>query len=71
MTDEDFLAAMGIKSASTGGARLHGADPLTLALRIDDLRSDYCEHLERRISQQALEIDLLRKLPGIPSNTGG
>lgn len=72
MTDDDFLTAMRIRSDSPDWARLSEADPLTAALRIDDLRSTYCEHLERRISEQALEIDGLRRLLSmkpIQSNT--
>ena len=40
MTDESFLAAMHRKSSSpSGAAGLQDADPLTVALRIEDLRS--------------------------------
>jgi hypothetical protein len=37
-------------------------DPLTEALRIDDLRSDYCAQLESRIAAQTAEIEFLRML---------
>ncbi|MGA2713867.1 MAG: hypothetical protein ABSG41_12240 [Bryobacteraceae bacterium] len=39
-------------------------NPLAEALRIDDLRSDYCEQLERRIAGQTAEINALRVLLG-------
>src|ERR1700722_15011511 len=64
MTDENFLAKMHGKSSSPDGAGLRDADPLAVALRIDDLRSAYCEQLERCISQQGLGIDLVRQLLG-------
>lgn len=62
MTDHEFLTAMRIKDDSAEEVWLQDADPLTEALRIDDLRSTYCEQLEKRIAQQALEIEVLRRL---------
>ena len=38
---------------------------LAAALKIDDLRSTYCEQLELRIAAQAAEIGTLRGLPGL------
>jgi hypothetical protein len=65
MNDDLFLTAMGIKGLSEDDNRPQDADPLAEALRIDDLRSTYCEQLEERIAQQASEIEALRRLVGL------
>ena len=39
---------------------LDDSDPLALALRIDDERSDYCERLEQLVARRAREIADLR-----------
>ena len=62
MTDHEFLSAMRITAFSADEVSLHGGDPLAEALRIDDLRSAYCEQLERRVARQAAEIEVLREL---------
>jgi hypothetical protein len=54
MSDEQFLQAMRIKNEDAGRAWLGEA------LRIDDVRSEYCERLENLIAQQASEIEELR-----------
>ncbi len=59
MTDEEFLHAMRIAPPA---AETVDSSPLTEALRIDDLRSSYCEQLEARIAEQASVIELLRFL---------
>lgn len=61
MTDHDFLTSLRIKSSLTEGAWPQDADPLSEALRIDDVLSEYCERLEKRIAQQAMEIEVLRR----------
>lgn len=53
---------MRIKTVPADEGWPRDADPLTEALRIDDLRSAYCEQLEKRIADQALEIEALRRL---------
>jgi hypothetical protein len=58
MTDDEFLQAMRIAPSSTATS----VNPLTEALRIDDLRSVYCEQLEARIAEQAAVIRLLQDL---------
>jgi hypothetical protein len=55
MTDDEFLQAMRI-APPPAEPRLN---PLAEALRIDDLRSAYCEQLEARIAEQAAVIRLL------------
>jgi hypothetical protein len=55
MTDDEFLQAMRI-APSLAEPRFN---PLIEALRIDDLRSAYCEQLEARIAEQAAVIRLL------------
>ncbi len=62
MTDDEFLTAMRIRTLPADEGWTPGADPLIEVLRIDDLRSTYCEQLEKRIAQQALEIEALRRL---------
>jgi hypothetical protein len=47
MTDDEFLQAMRITACSVETL----PNPLTEALRIDDLRSAYCEQLEARIAE--------------------
>jgi hypothetical protein len=59
MTDDEFLRAMRIAPSSTTTTSVN---PLTEALRIDDLRSAYCEQLEARIAEQAGVIRLLQFL---------
>lgn len=61
MTDDNFLAAMKI----TNFQFENHAHILAEALRIDDLRSTYCEQLELRIAAQAAEIRALRGLLGL------
>jgi hypothetical protein len=58
MTDDEFLLAMRIAPSSAETS----VNPLTEALRIDDLRSAYCEQLEARIAEQAAVIRLLQFL---------
>jgi hypothetical protein len=41
---------------------LQDDDPLAEALRIDDLRSEYCQQLENRIAELTAEVKLLRAL---------
>lgn len=41
---------------------LRDEDPLAEALRIDDLRSEYCQQLENRIAELSAEVELLRAL---------
>ena len=60
MTEDEFLQAMRIAPSSTKTAT--SVNPLTEALRIDDLRSAYCEQLEARIAEQAAVIRLLQFL---------
>jgi hypothetical protein len=60
MTDDEFLMAMRIESFVPD---VRG-NALAEALLIDDLRSNYCEELERRIAEQAAEIEALRRLLG-------
>ncbi len=70
MTDDEFLQAMRIAPGSTEPS----ANPLTEALRIDDLRSAYCEQLEVRIAEQAAVIRLLQSLLArseVPQGPGG
>lgn len=40
---------------------LRKEDPLAVALRIDDLRSSYCQALEEKIARQSEEIARLRE----------
>lgn len=40
---------------------LRKEDPLAVALRIDDLRSSYCQALEEKIARQNEEIARLRE----------
>lgn len=65
MTDDEFLTAMRIRTGPANETWPQGADPFIEVLRIDDLRSTYCEQLEKRIAQQALEIEALRNLVGL------
>jgi hypothetical protein len=58
MTDDEFLQAMRIAPFPAETS----LNPLTEALRIDDLRSCYCEQLEVRIAEQAAVIRLLQFL---------
>jgi hypothetical protein len=70
MTDDEFLQAMRI-APSSGDTSLN---PLTEALRIDDLRSAYCEQLEVRLAEQAAVIRLLHFLltrAEVPRDAGG
>jgi hypothetical protein len=67
MTDREFLAAMRIKDFSMKDVWLEDPDPLAAALRIDDLRSVYCERLEKLVDQLTLEIQKLRRHPRIRS----
>lgn len=55
MENSDFLAAMRIVPFNADDT-----DPLAEALRIDDLRSEYCQRLELRIAEQQVEIETLR-----------
>jgi hypothetical protein len=41
---------------------LRDEDPLAEALRIDDLRSEYCQQLENRIAELFAEVEALRAL---------
>jgi hypothetical protein len=41
---------------------LDDPDPLTVALRLDDARSEYCDGLEKLVARQAAEIAELRAL---------
>ncbi len=41
---------------------LQDEDPLAEALRIDDLRSEYCQQLENRIAELSAEVEVLRAL---------
>jgi hypothetical protein len=41
---------------------LQDEDALAEALRIDDLRSDYCQKLEDRIAELSAELKVLRAL---------
>jgi hypothetical protein len=41
---------------------LQDEDPLAEALRIDDLRSEYCQRLENRIAELSAEVKVLRAL---------
>ena len=61
MTDDEFLTALGI-SVPLGAEvdRLYRA-LLEEALRIDDERSEYCQKLETRITEQDAEIAGLRR----------
>ena len=61
MTDDEFLTAMRITNFQP---EAHG-NMLAEALRIDDLRSTYCEELELRVAAQAAEIRALRGLLGL------
>ncbi len=70
MTDDEFLQARRIAPSSMAAS----VDPLTEALRIDDLRSAYCEQLEGRIAEQAAVIRLLQSLLSlaeVPQGPGG
>lgn len=58
MTDDEFLQAMRIAPFSAETS----LNPIMEALRIDDLRSAYCEQLEVRIAEQAAVIRLLQLL---------
>lgn len=58
MTDNEFLQAMRIVPMPAETP----LDPLAEALRIDDLRSAYCEQLEARIEEQNAVIDFLQSL---------
>ena len=70
MTDDEFLLAMRIAPCSLATS----VDPLAEALRIDDLRSAYCQQLEVRIAEQAAVIRLLQCMlmrVGIPEDPSG
>lgn len=66
MTDEEFLRAMRIVSTAVEPV----SNPLTEALRIDDLRSSYCEQLEARVAEQAAVIKLLQFLLELRGSAG-
>ncbi len=60
---DDRSAAISAENSHAPGERwLQDEDPLAEALRIDDLRSEYCERLEYRIAELSAEVEVLRAL---------
>lgn len=60
--DDQTTALSAEKTQVSGENWLQDEDPLTEALRIDDLRSEYCQRLEDRIAELSAEVKVLRAL---------
>jgi hypothetical protein len=60
--DDRWPAFSAEKAQTPEESWLQDEDPLAEALRIDDLRSDYCQRLENRIAELSAEVELLRAL---------
>ena len=60
--DDPSPALSGGKTQQPEEDWLHDEDPLAEALRIDDLRSEYCQQLENRIAELSAEVEVLRAL---------
>ena len=60
--DDQSAALSAEKTRAQEEEWLQDEDPLTEALRIDDLRSEYCQQLENRIAELSAEVEVLRAL---------
>ena len=60
--DDQSAALSAEKTQAPEEDWLQDEDPLTEALRIDDLRSEYCQQLENRIAELSAEVEVLRAL---------
>lgn len=60
--DDQSAALSAEKTQAPEEDWLRDEDPLAEALRIDDLRSEYCQRLENRIAELSAEVGVLRAL---------
>jgi hypothetical protein len=60
--DDHTTALSAEKTQASEESWMRDEDPLAEALRIDDLRSEYCQRLENRIAELSAEVAVLRAL---------
>ena len=60
--DDQWAALSAEKTQAPEEKWRNDEDPLAEALRIDDLRSEYCQRLENRIAELTAEVKALRTL---------